>query len=117
MRSTYEIRIAKVLTEKEIRWLYEVPIALSNGRTYRADFYLYDLDIRLEPKGEMKPTAKEKLTECYQLYAGINLRILYEKDVKELEESGDVELSGMSLGEQVAVWRFEEWAGEQETSE
>ncbi len=87
LRSSFEMRVAKILTERNIRWEYE-PIAfpLENiEKTYRPDFYLPDYDLWLEVKGWMRPSAQEKIDAFFIQYPDKNLTVLFEKDIIELE--------------------------------
>lgn len=54
MRSTWEIRVAKWLDEKKVKWEYEshsCRFKLSSGRTYIVDFYLPEFNKYIEVKG------------------------------------------------------------------
>jgi len=113
LRSSYETRLAFALTRAGIRWVYEVPLSIGEYHTYRVDFYLYDYDIYLEVKGWMSAEDKEKMISCYHAHPLINLRILYNKDITDLEKVLLVytrfdmfDTIGISLMDQILEWRL-----------
>ena len=87
MRSSYEIRVASILTSLNLTWVYEPKVFPLNGtgHTYRPDFYLPDYNLWWEIKGYMRPDAKERLTKFFELYPNEDLRILRKTDIEMLE--------------------------------
>lgn len=87
LRSSYEIRVAKMLDNLEISWDYESKIfdIPELNTTYRPDFYLPELDIWWEVKGWMHEKAKQKLEIFFNKYSDIYLQIIREKDIIKLE--------------------------------
>lgn len=111
LRSSYETKVANILTKVGIRWIYEMPIDLHN-RIYHVDFYLYDYDIYFEIKGWWQGIAKENILSCFELYPKMNLRILYEYDIinlnKMIDNNKEIEFNkvGISLVDQVYFWEI-----------
>ena len=93
MRSSYEIRVAELLTTLNIKWDYE-PIAFplnGTGTTYRPDFYLPDYNMWWEVKGWMRPASRDKLRQFFIQYPNEELRIIRENDILMIEQSVDEE--------------------------
>jgi hypothetical protein len=114
LRSTYEIRMANLLTKMKMPWQYEGrPYPVGYLGSYFPDFYLKNNDLWLEVKGYMSETAKEKLKAFHQLYPNSRLRIIYGKDLDDLErlvnnnEIVDITQVGISLDDQIIIWNNE----------
>lgn len=93
LRSSYESRIATVLTNMNIAWNYEpkaFPIELNNKQaTYTPDFYLPDFDIWIEVKGWWRGDAKAKFDQFSTQYPEerSKLVIMYKEDIIKLEHA------------------------------
>lgn len=86
LKSSYETRVAKKLDELGIEWLYEPHIfKLSNGTSYRPDFYLPEFDIWWETKGWMNSNTINKMKLFYEEYKDIHLLILWKHDIISFE--------------------------------
>ncbi len=84
MRSSWEIKYAKYLDKKGIKWLYE-PKAFDLGdSTYRPDFYLPEKDLYIEIKGWWRSRAKEKFGKFIRTYPKIQIKIINRQDLQEL---------------------------------
>jgi hypothetical protein len=95
LRSSYEVRVADVLTEFRIPWEYE-PIRFTldgTGMTYCPDFFLPEQEIYLEVKGWMRDYDRIKLEKFFELYPNIKLRILYKSDILELEQADEIDIT------------------------
>ena len=84
MRSSYEIKFAKYLDKKEIRWLYEPKTFDLGNSTYTPDFYLPETNEYIEIKGWFTDKAKNKMLLFYKKYKDIKLNILDEKKLIKL---------------------------------
>jgi len=86
MRSTYEYRVAEILTYYKINWLHE-PSAFPVDElgTWRPDFYLPDYDLWWEIKGYVSKEASLKISKFLDLYHEKQLKILFLLDIEELE--------------------------------
>jgi len=92
LRSSYETRVATVLTKIGIKWEYEPKsFSIPTDRTYTPDFYLPELDIWWEVKGYIRPEAKNKIGWFFLKYNKINLRVLYIDDILKLEKINSIE--------------------------
>jgi hypothetical protein len=77
MRSKWETRYAKFLTEKNISWQYEPKIFIfKNGKRYIPDFYLPEKNEWHEVKGWMDERSKQKLEMFKQEFTNENLVII-----------------------------------------
>ena len=107
MRSSYETRVASILTNELINWLYEIPLDLGS-KLYFVDFYLPESNIYIEVKGWMSPSDKAKMKLCYKLFPDIELYILYLDNINKLEYNlQNNNKIGISLKEQVMLWELE----------
>lgn len=86
LRSTYETRIAIILTKFGIKWEYEPRRFIINTTTYSPDFYLPEYDIWWEVKGYMRDSARIKIKQFFIWYPKEVLRILYKDDIDKLEQ-------------------------------
>jgi hypothetical protein len=87
LRSSYEILFSNILAMVGILdWEYEKLFRLEDEVTYRPDFYLPGCDIYFEVKGYMQPDAFEKLVQMSTQYPNVDLRVLYNKDIRCLED-------------------------------
>jgi hypothetical protein len=86
LRSSYEIRVAKMLDKLALNWIYEPhSFSIDDSRTYRPDFYLIDLDIWWEVKGWLDEYARYKITKFWERYPEKTLRIIWKEDIEQLE--------------------------------
>lgn len=87
LRSSYEIRVVKMLDKLSINWIYEPKafIINDNKSTYRPDFYLPDLDVWWEIKGWMDDNSIYKINNFIDMYPEHQIRILKEDEIKKLE--------------------------------
>lgn len=108
LRSSYELRMANILTKFGIRWLYEVPIQLTNNM-YRPDFYLYDFDVWLEIKGYWWPVYISRMKECYKIYPTMKLYIVHEDDLLLAESCKTFPINsiGITLEDLITEWYIE----------
>jgi len=110
LRSSYEIRMAKLLDDLLIPWEYETSFDIGGVDTYYPDFYCVEYNLYLETKGFWRPSDKKKMLAFYTLYPNENVRIVMIDDLEELEykfENGitiDIQNVGTSLEEQILVW-------------
>mgnify|MGYP000995357411 CR=1 FL=1 len=89
LRSSYEVRVAKMLDLLHITWKYESKSFDLGDRFYCPDFLLDGL-IWWEVKGWMKTEDKTKLIKFSKVYPNENIRIIYLKDIKNLESFNEV---------------------------
>jgi len=81
-RSSYELAYAKYLDRKHISWVYErKAFSLSNGTTYRPDFYLLKKQKYIEIKGYITQMAYTKIKLFIDEYPNINYKILCKDDL------------------------------------
>jgi len=81
LRSSWELAYAKYLDSKTIIWKYEhKAFKLSNGTTYRPDFFLVKNKKYREIKGYMTETAQEKI-DLFQKEYNRNFKVLYHEDL------------------------------------
>lgn len=85
MRSSYEIRVATILTKLNIQWEYEKNRFELDNMTYCPDFYLPEYDIWWEVKGYMRENAHEKIEKFYGTYKNEILVIIRLNDIESLE--------------------------------
>jgi len=83
LRSSYELAYAKYLDSINKDWLYESCRFDLDNTSYAPDFYLIHDDRYIEVKGYMSPEAQEKIDKTISKY-GINLEVLFLKNLKEL---------------------------------
>lgn len=84
MRSSWEIEYANYLTEQGVQWLYEPRcFDLGNGRTYRPDFYLPDVDEWHEVKGYLTPLDKAKFALMESVH-GIRIKVISWDEMRAL---------------------------------
>lgn len=80
MRSSWEIAFAKALDKLKLRWEYEPKwFSVLDGRRYRPDFYLKDLECYVEVKGHWYPEAKKKFASFLQNYPETHIITIEEK--------------------------------------
>lgn len=91
LRASYEPRVATCLDKLNITWKYELkafPLEINDRKTtYRPDFYLPEYNIWLESKGYWRDRSYLKVKEFCVLYPDEILKVLYLKDIKQLETS------------------------------
>ena len=92
LRSSYEIRVAKILDELNISWSYESKsFRLSNGHSYRPDF-LIDDTVWWEVKGLLDEDNREKMLLFFNDYPEVDLKMIWLKDIIQLENSEEINL-------------------------
>lgn len=95
MRSTWEVRIAQLLTVAKIEFQYE-PRKIDG---YIPDFYLPEYDLWIEVKGFMNARSIEKITKFKE--AGYNLlvidKVLYNK-ISSFEDIVQLLSTGSGVG-------------------
>lgn len=84
MRSSWEVRIAKLLDDANIKFEYE-PRRIGN---YIPDFYIPNLDIWLEVKGFMSAKSMSKIRDFRKI--GYTLYIINEKIYNQLNSNEDI---------------------------
>jgi predicted transcriptional regulator len=92
LKSSYEIRVAKVLDSLNIPWTYESKtFCLSNGHSYRPDFLINDT-VWWEVKGLLDDDNRDKMLLFFSDYPDIDLRMIWLKDIIQLENSDEINL-------------------------
>jgi len=85
MRSGWEVKYAKWLDKRRIKWQYE-PKAFDLGKTtYTPDFYLPESNIYIEIKGWWRDDAKSKFELFKKLYSKIKIKLYNQKKLKLLK--------------------------------
>lgn len=104
--SSFENRVARILTENNVRFVQEKTFKdLKNG-LYRYDFYLYDLNILIEVDGEqhlhftkifyknrtdfLKAQERDRKKNAYAIAKGIPLYRIPFYDVEKLNRLDDL---------------------------
>jgi len=81
-RSSWELAYAKYLDSRRILWKYEHKrFKLSNGTTYRPDFFLVKNKKYIEIKGYMYKNNKKRISLFKKEYPHIKFKILYKEDL------------------------------------
>lgn len=84
MRSSWEVKYAKYLDKRGIKWFYE-PKRFNLGQlTYLPDFYLPEKKKYVEIKGWMSPESYFKIKKFLETYPQIRLQILMQSDLQKL---------------------------------
>jgi hypothetical protein len=83
MKSSWEVKYAKYLDSKFIKWIYEPEFKLSNGYSYLPDFQLDSGDI-IEIKGYMREDAQKKWDLFCQDYPTLKKSLIRKDDLKKL---------------------------------
>lgn len=96
LRSSYETRVATILTNFNITWKYENKmfdlIVDEKRTTYRPDFYLPDYNLWWEVKGYWNPVSKKKVKNFIEQYPMENIRIVYIEDIIQLEQNSVIDV-------------------------
>lgn len=101
LRSSYELRIANILTLLNISWEYEYKsFDLITLSPYHPDFYLPEYDLWWEVKGYMTIIAEQKLLEFKKLYPEKIIKLLHDEDIQVLEylTNNDMRFNILSIG-------------------
>jgi len=85
MRSGYEIKYAKYLDKKGIKWLYESKTFDLGDTTYTPDFYLPKTKEYIEIKGWWRDDAKKKFELFKKMYPNIKITILDKLELTKKE--------------------------------
>lgn len=83
MRSSWEVKYANWLDNRNIKWEYEPSFILANGLFYTPDFKLED-GVIIEIKGYFREDAKIKWNMFVKEYPKTNKLLLMKKELKEL---------------------------------
>jgi hypothetical protein len=84
MRSGWEVKYAKWLDSKNIKWEYEKDTFKLKDTTYIPDFYLNDKNMYVEIKGFMHANAYFKIKEFLENNPDIKYILMIRKDLQEL---------------------------------
>lgn len=84
MRSTWEIKFAKWLDDKNLTWKYEPKRFELEDRTYAPDFYVGKWNSYIEIKGWFHERHKETVRQFKNNYPSIKLIVLQQKELNEL---------------------------------
>lgn len=77
MRSSYELKFAKFLDSKNIKWEFEPKtFDVGNGETYTPDFYLPETDEWVEIKGYWRDDARVKFELCKLRYPELKILLV-----------------------------------------
>lgn len=83
-RSNWEVQYAKYLDKNKISWLYESKTFDLGNTTYTPDFYLPKTNEYIEIKGYKTDIFKNKIRKFKNQYRDINIKILNQKELKQL---------------------------------
>ena len=83
MRSSWEVKYAKYLDKKGIKWLYESKTFDLGETTYTPDFYLPESDTYIEIKGYLRKNSKNKIRLFNKLFK--NFKVLNKQDLISME--------------------------------
>jgi len=86
MRSSWEIKYARYLDSKNIKWQYEPKTFDLGDSTYTPDFYLPETNEYIEIKGWWRGNSKKKFKKFKELYPEIKITILEEKEFGKIVE-------------------------------
>lgn len=100
LRSTYETRVAIILDQRGIEWMYEVPITI-NDQTWHPDFYLPQQNMFIEVKGYLLESSYNKMKSFSEFYQDERLLVVEEDDIKNLEDGKSFEVIGTELSEYI----------------
>lgn len=73
MRSSWEIKYARYLIKKHIKWQYEPKAFILGNTTYTPDFYLPETDTYVEIKGWWRGNSKQKYLNFRRKFGNIKL--------------------------------------------
>jgi len=83
LRSTWEVKVAKIFDEFHLKWLYESERVLVGDHVYVPDFFLPELGVYVEVKGI--PSAK--FVSLWPVFCETRKAILIDKDVFKTAET------------------------------
>ena len=100
LRSSYEVRIAKVLDSLNLDWEYEPESFNIDNHLYHPDFYIKNYNIWWEVKGWMDDYSKYKINSFLEKYPTETLRIIRLDDIIKMESyiNENVEFDINSIG-------------------
>jgi predicted nuclease of restriction endonuclease-like RecB superfamily len=84
MRSGWEVKYAKWLDSKNVKWEYEKETFKLKDTTYTPDFYLTEKDMYVEIKGFMHADAYFKIKEFMSSNPDIKYLLMTREDLQEL---------------------------------
>ena len=78
-RSQFELRLAKTLAEKKIKFEYESKkfLYVPKVRTYTPDFYLPDTNIFIEAKGHLDKADRVKMVLVKEQHKDLDIRFVF----------------------------------------
>lgn len=99
LRSSYETRVANILTLLNISWKYESKTFDLDYTVYRPDFLIND-KLWWEVKGYIQPKAQEKLLKFFDLYPKENIKIIRLSDIENMERciTNNIEIDISTIG-------------------
>uniref|UniRef100_A0A6M3ITT5 Uncharacterized protein n=1 Tax=viral metagenome TaxID=1070528 RepID=A0A6M3ITT5_9ZZZZ len=84
LKSSYEIIVAKYLTDKNVNFRYEYKRFFLDAKTFLPDFYLVDKNKFIEVKGYVRDKDIKKMNEMKQFYPEVKIEMI--TDMNKLEE-------------------------------
>jgi len=87
MRSSWEVRMAKALDRRKIKWRYEPKRFNLGSCTYLPDFYLPETKSYIEVKGHFDYVSQDRVSLFRKLHPELSL-IVATKNVLEMFEGG-----------------------------
>lgn len=90
LRGTWEVKVAEWLDLNNIKWTKDILLRYNKEdikRTYIPDFFIPSLNIVLEVKGFFSLKDKEKMNLVIEQHKEINFVMLFEKEIKDLDNS------------------------------
>ena len=86
MKSSYEVRVARVLDALGIRWEYEQHrFAIGKNRTWAPDFYLPDADVFWEVKGYYGPNSRDVVARFREHHPHVAMLLIFRSAIEALE--------------------------------
>jgi len=85
LRSTWEIRLAKALDGKKLKWQYEPERFDLGWCTYLPDFYVPAMKSYVEVKGYFDPKSKDKVAAFRKQYPHLSLIVATDRVLKLFE--------------------------------
>ena len=86
LRSSYEVRIARILDALKLDWKYEPYYFEMGNKFYIPDFLINDI-IFWEVKGYLNDASIEKITTFESYYPDKNLKLIFNDHIKMLEKN------------------------------
>src|SRR5690606_28819161 len=84
VQGSYEKRLAEYFNKNNIKWDRK-RINYNKVNHYTPDFYLIDYDIYIEAKGWLKDRDIIKMKKVINEYPNIKIKLLFDKEISELE--------------------------------